>query len=74
MRGEQPLDVSLDGKVRVGDGGGLQRCLGQAGRLGGSVPEAGVGEKAGSALGVVNDRDFKSLSSAPWPPKSCPAR
>ena len=45
--------------MRVGDGGSFQRCLGQAGRLGSLVPEAGVGQKAGSALGVVDDRDLE---------------
>ena len=39
--------------------GGCQRCLGQPGRFGGLVPEAGVGELAGAALGVVDDRDFE---------------
>jgi len=45
--------------VRVGDGGGFEGRLGQAGRLGGLVPEAGVGEKAGAALGVMDDCDFE---------------
>ena len=36
-RGEQALDVGTDGDVRVGDGGGRQGGLGQAGRLGGGV-------------------------------------
>jgi len=45
--------------VRVGDGGGLQRRLGDSGRLGGLAPEIGVGEKTGSALRVVDDRDLE---------------
>ena len=45
--------------MRVGDGGGFERCLGEAGRLGGPMPEAGIGEEAGSALRVVDDRDFE---------------
>jgi hypothetical protein len=32
---------------------------GRPGRLGGLLPEAGIGEEAGSALGVVDHRDFK---------------
>ena len=38
-----------------------ERRFGEAGRLGGLVPEAGVGEKAGSALGVVDNRDFEQI-------------
>ena len=53
------LDIGADGGVRVSDSGGFQRRLGQAGRLGGPVAEAGLGEKAGSALGVVDDCDFE---------------
>src|SRR5262249_7162218 len=53
------LDVGLDGGVLVGDRGGFQRCLGHAGRLSGLMPEAGVGEKAGSALRVVDDCDLE---------------
>jgi hypothetical protein len=49
--------------VRVGDRGGLQRRLGQAGRLGGLVSEVGVGEEAGSASGVVDDRDLEQRVS-----------
>ena len=45
--------------MRIGYGGGFQRCLGQAGRCGGLMPEAGVGEKAGPALRVVDDRDLE---------------
>jgi len=58
-RCEQALDVGLDSGVRVGDGGGFERCLGAPGCRGGLLPEGGVGEKAGSALGVVDDRDFE---------------
>src|SRR5499425_2970841 len=43
----------------VGDGGGFERRLGHAGRLGGAVPEGGVGEEPGAALGVVDDSDFE---------------
>src|SRR5262245_20016974 len=57
-RAEQALDVGLDGRMRVGNGGGLERCLGEASRRRSPVPEAGVGEKTGSALRVVDDRDF----------------
>ncbi len=57
--GEQPLDVCPDGGIRVGDRGDLQCRLVEAGRLGGPMPVAGVGEKAGSALRVVDDRDFE---------------
>ena len=45
--------------MRVGDGGGLQRRLGDSGRLGGLAPEIGVSEKTGSALRVVDDRDLE---------------
>ena len=45
--------------VRVGDRGGLQCCLGEAGRLGRLVPEAGVGEKPGPALRVVDNSDLE---------------
>ena len=45
--------------MRVGDRGGFKRCLRQAGRLGGLMPEAGVGEEACSALRVMDDRDFE---------------
>jgi hypothetical protein len=45
--------------VRVGDGGGLQRRLGDSGRLGGLAPEVGIGEKTGSALRVVDDGDLE---------------
>jgi hypothetical protein len=45
--------------VRVGDGGGVQYRLRDSGRLGGPAPEIRVGEKAGSALRVVNDRDLE---------------
>ena len=58
-RGEQALHVGFDGGVRVGDGGGLQCCLGQAGRLGRLLPEGGIGQKSGAALGVLDDRDFE---------------
>jgi hypothetical protein len=44
--------------VRVGNGGGFQCCLG------GLMPEAGVGEKAGAALGVMDDRDFEERVSS----------
>src|SRR5271166_2112272 len=57
--GEQALNVGADGAVRVGDGGGFEGCLGEAGRLGGLAPEAGIGEEARSALRVVDDRDFE---------------
>jgi hypothetical protein len=57
-RGEQALDVSGDGGARVGDGGGFQSRLVYAGGLGGLTPEGGVGEEAGPALRVVNDRDL----------------
>ena len=49
--------------MRVSDGGGFERCLGEAGRLGGLMPEAGVGQEAGSALRVVDDRDFEERVS-----------
>src|SRR5215468_7979924 len=45
--------------MRVGDGGGFQRGLGEAGLLSSPMPEPGVGEKPGPALGVVDDRDFE---------------
>jgi len=45
--------------VRVGDHRGFQVRLGAASRLGGLVPEARVGEQAGSALRVVDDRDLE---------------
>jgi hypothetical protein len=45
--------------VRVGDGGGFEGGLGEAGRLGGLAPEGGVSEEARSALGVLDDRDFE---------------
>ena len=57
--GEQALDVGADGGVGVGYGGGFEGRLGEAGRLGGPVPEAGVGEEARSALRVMDDRDFE---------------
>ena len=61
--------------MRVGDSGGRQRCLGEAGRLGRLVPEAGVGEKAGAALRVVDDRDLEErVRPAAGPPNSCSAR
>jgi hypothetical protein len=60
--------------VRVGDRGGFQRRLGEAGRLGGLMPEAGVGEKAGPALRVVDDRDLEEPVAATCPPNSCSAR
>src|SRR5262249_51465585 len=59
--GEQAPRGGRDGGVRVSDGGGFERLLGAAGRLGGLVPEAGVGEKAGSALGVMDNRDFEEI-------------
>ena len=43
----------------VGDRRGFQRRLGQAGCLGGLAPEAGVGQEAGAALGVVDDSDLE---------------
>src|SRR5580700_1913332 len=46
-------------RPRVGDGGGFQRRLGQARRFGCLMPEVRVGEQAGSALGVVDDRDLE---------------
>ena len=49
--------------MRVGYGGGFEGCLEEAGRLGRPAPEAGVGEKARSALGVVDDRDFEERVS-----------
>src|SRR6516165_4766723 len=58
--------------MRVGDGGGFQRRLGQAGRPGGPVPEAGVGEKASSALGVVDDRDFEEPLSGDYAAEQLP--
>src|SRR5215467_879793 len=58
-RGEQALDVSLDGGVRVGDGGRFEYRLVDPGRRGSLLPEAGVGEKAGPALRVVDDRDLE---------------
>ena len=45
--------------MRIGYGGGFEGCLGEAGRLGGPAPEAGVGEEARSALRVMDDRDFE---------------
>ena len=57
--GEQALDVFSERRVRVGDRGCLERSLGEAGRLRDLMPEAGVGEEAGSALGVVDHRDFE---------------
>jgi hypothetical protein len=45
--------------VRVGHGGGFEGCLGEPGRLGGPAPEAGVGEEARAALGVMDDRDLE---------------
>jgi hypothetical protein len=52
-------NVGLDGGVWVGDRRGFQRRLGQAGCLGGLAPEAGVGQEAGAALGVVDDSDLE---------------
>ena len=66
------LDVGADSGVRVGDGGGFQRRLGQAGRLGGPVPEVGVGEKAGSALGVVDNRDLEEPLSGDYAAEQLP--
>jgi len=45
--------------VGVGDGGGLEDGLGQAGRLGGLTPEGRIGEEARAALGVVHDRHLE---------------
>src|SRR5215469_3053195 len=70
--GEQALDIAADCGVRVGDGGGFQRRLGQAGSLGGLVPEAGVGEEAGSALGVVDDRDLEEPLSGDYAAEQLP--
>jgi len=56
---EQPLDVGLDRDVRVSHRFVLQRCLGHPGRRGGLLPEARVGQEAGAALRVVNDRHFE---------------
>jgi hypothetical protein len=58
-RGEQPRHVGADGNVRVGDRGGFQCRLGDAGRGGGLAPEAGVGQEAGPALRVMHDRDLE---------------
>ena len=71
---EQALDIGLDGGVRVGDRGGFQLCLGEAGRLGGLPPEAGVGEQAGAALRVVDNRDLKERVPGALAPNSSPAR
>ena len=49
--------------MRVGDGEGFQRRLGQASCLGGLAPVAGVGEKPGCARRVVDDRDFEERVS-----------
>jgi len=45
--------------VRVGDRGGFQGGLGESRRRRGLVPEAGIGEEAGAALRVVDDRDLE---------------
>ena len=72
-RGEQALDVGGDGGVRVADRGGFQRRLVRAGRLGGLAPEAGIGEEAGPALRMVNDRDFDALIAVHRPAGQPPA-
>jgi len=58
--------------VRVGDRGGLQRGLGQAGGLGGLVPEAGIGQETGAALGVVDDRDLEQAVIGELPREQLP--
>jgi len=58
-RGEQPCHVGADGDVRIGNRGGFQCRLGDAGRGGGLAPEAGVGQETGPALRVVHDRDLE---------------
>ena len=45
--------------MRVGYGRGFEGRLGEAGRLGGLAPEAGISKEARSALGVMDDRDFE---------------
>ena len=46
--------------MRVGHGGGFEDRLREAGRLGGPVPEGGVGEEARPALRVMDHRDFEA--------------
>jgi hypothetical protein len=58
--------------VRVGDGGGFQRRLGDPGRRGGLAPEAGVGQEAGAALGVVDDRDLEETVRKDLPAEQLP--
>ena len=61
--GEQPCHVGADRGMRVEYGRGFEHRLGASGYLGELSPEVGVGEEAGSALGVVDDRDFEECLS-----------
>ena len=45
--------------MRVGDRGGFQGGLGESRRRCGLMPEAGIGEEAGAALRVVDDRHLE---------------